>query len=90
MYFKIYSTLQEHIEVCFFFTGEHNMYFWCIFELSRAFNYEFRPSLVCKHLPWVGDGDNADVTRNVNCDLYEMKGDSKCFSVDFESISLED
>uniref|UniRef100_A0A8C2EJF0 Macrophage stimulating 1 n=1 Tax=Cyprinus carpio TaxID=7962 RepID=A0A8C2EJF0_CYPCA len=22
------------------------------FELSRAFNYEFRPSLVCKHLPW--------------------------------------
>uniref|UniRef100_A0A672SBZ6 Hepatocyte growth factor-like protein n=1 Tax=Sinocyclocheilus grahami TaxID=75366 RepID=A0A672SBZ6_SINGR len=39
----------------------------------RAFNYEFRPSLVCKHLPWVGDGDNADVKRNVNCDLYEMK-----------------
>ncbi|XP_016352287.1 hepatocyte growth factor-like protein isoform X1 [Sinocyclocheilus anshuiensis] len=39
----------------------------------RAFNYEFRPSLVCKHLPWVGDRDNADVKRNVNCDLYEMK-----------------
>uniref|UniRef100_A0A8C2EMB3 Macrophage stimulating 1 n=1 Tax=Cyprinus carpio TaxID=7962 RepID=A0A8C2EMB3_CYPCA len=39
----------------------------------RAFNYEFRPSLVCKHLPWVGDGDNADIKRNVNCDLYEMK-----------------
>uniref|UniRef100_A0A8C1XCT3 Macrophage stimulating 1 n=1 Tax=Cyprinus carpio TaxID=7962 RepID=A0A8C1XCT3_CYPCA len=33
----------------------------------------FRPSLVCKHLPWVGDGDNADIKRNVNCDLYEMK-----------------
>ncbi|XP_026068758.1 hepatocyte growth factor-like protein isoform X1 [Carassius auratus] len=39
----------------------------------RAFNYEFRPSLVCKHLPSVGDGDNADIERNVNCDLYEMK-----------------
>uniref|UniRef100_A0A673JFD0 Hepatocyte growth factor-like protein n=1 Tax=Sinocyclocheilus rhinocerous TaxID=307959 RepID=A0A673JFD0_9TELE len=39
----------------------------------RAFSYEFRPSLVCKHLPWVGDRDNADVKRNVNCDLYEMK-----------------
>uniref|UniRef100_A0A672N913 Hepatocyte growth factor-like protein n=1 Tax=Sinocyclocheilus grahami TaxID=75366 RepID=A0A672N913_SINGR len=39
----------------------------------RAFNYEFRPSLACKHLPWVGDRDNADVKRNVNCDLYEMK-----------------
>uniref|UniRef100_A0A8C1YQM6 Macrophage stimulating 1 n=1 Tax=Cyprinus carpio TaxID=7962 RepID=A0A8C1YQM6_CYPCA len=26
---------------------------------------------VCKHLPLVGD--NADVKRNVNCDLYEMK-----------------
>ncbi|KAI4876739.1 hypothetical protein NFI96_007592 [Prochilodus magdalenae] len=39
----------------------------------RAFNYEFRPSVICKHLPWVGDGDNAEVKRNVNCDLYEMK-----------------
>ncbi|XP_066521100.1 hepatocyte growth factor-like protein isoform X2 [Hoplias malabaricus] len=39
----------------------------------RAFNYEFRPSVICKHLPWVDDGDNAEVKRNVNCDLYEMK-----------------
>ncbi|TRY66828.1 hypothetical protein DNTS_004773 [Danionella cerebrum] len=39
----------------------------------RAFNFEFRPAVACKHLPWVGDGDNADVKRNVNCDLYEMK-----------------
>uniref|UniRef100_A0A7N6AU40 Macrophage stimulating 1 n=1 Tax=Anabas testudineus TaxID=64144 RepID=A0A7N6AU40_ANATE len=28
----------------------------------------------CKHLPWVGDGSNAEVKRNVNCDLYEKKG----------------
>ncbi|XP_062853582.1 hepatocyte growth factor-like protein [Trichomycterus rosablanca] len=39
----------------------------------RAFNYEFRPAVICKHLPWVGDGNNAEVKRNVNCDLYEMK-----------------
>uniref|UniRef100_A0A667WLG4 Macrophage stimulating 1 n=1 Tax=Myripristis murdjan TaxID=586833 RepID=A0A667WLG4_9TELE len=39
----------------------------------RAFNYETRPSITCKHLPWVGDGDNAEVKRNVNCDLYEKK-----------------
>lgn len=40
----------------------------------RAFNYETRPTITCKHLPWVGDGDNAEVKRNVNCDLYEKKG----------------
>ncbi|CAG06991.1 unnamed protein product [Tetraodon nigroviridis] len=40
----------------------------------RAFNYETRPVVTCKHLPWVGDGSNAEVKRNVNCDLYEKKG----------------
>lgn len=40
----------------------------------RAFNYETRPIVTCKHLPWVGDGSNAEVKRNVNCDLYEKKG----------------
>lgn len=40
----------------------------------RAFNYETRPTISCKQLPWVGDGDNAEVKRNVNCDLYEKKG----------------
>uniref|UniRef100_A0A8C4ZMX5 Macrophage stimulating 1 n=1 Tax=Gadus morhua TaxID=8049 RepID=A0A8C4ZMX5_GADMO len=39
----------------------------------RAFNYETRPSITCKHLQWVGDGSNAEVKRNVNCDLYEKK-----------------
>ncbi|KAG5274258.1 hypothetical protein AALO_G00134080 [Alosa alosa] len=39
----------------------------------RAFNYETRPTIACKQLPWVGDGDNAEVKRNVNCDLYEKK-----------------
>ncbi|XP_061905551.1 hepatocyte growth factor-like protein [Entelurus aequoreus] len=39
----------------------------------RAFNYETRPTPTCKHLPWVGDGSNAEVKRNVNCDLYEKK-----------------
>ncbi|XP_071386892.1 hepatocyte growth factor-like protein [Centroberyx affinis] len=39
----------------------------------RAFNYETRPTITCKHLPWVGDGSNAEVKRNVNCDLYEKK-----------------
>ncbi|KAG8007719.1 Hepatocyte growth factor-like protein [Nibea albiflora] len=39
----------------------------------RAFNYETRPTVTCKHLPWVGDGNNAEVKRNVNCDLYEKK-----------------
>uniref|UniRef100_A0A8D3CDU0 Macrophage stimulating 1 n=1 Tax=Scophthalmus maximus TaxID=52904 RepID=A0A8D3CDU0_SCOMX len=39
----------------------------------RAFNYETRPTVTCKHLPWVGDGSNAEVKRNVNCDLYEKK-----------------
>ncbi|KAJ3602483.1 hypothetical protein NHX12_030237 [Muraenolepis orangiensis] len=39
----------------------------------RAFNYETRPSTTCKHLPWVGDRSNAEVERNVNCDLYEKK-----------------
>ncbi|TNN83969.1 Hepatocyte growth factor-like protein [Liparis tanakae] len=39
----------------------------------RAFNYETRPTVSCKHLPWVGDGSNAEVKRNVNCDLYEKK-----------------
>uniref|UniRef100_A0A8C6P3Y9 Macrophage stimulating 1 n=1 Tax=Nothobranchius furzeri TaxID=105023 RepID=A0A8C6P3Y9_NOTFU len=29
----------------------------------------------CKHLPWVADGNNAEVKRNVNCDLYEKKGE---------------
>uniref|UniRef100_A0A671WHQ3 Macrophage stimulating 1 n=1 Tax=Sparus aurata TaxID=8175 RepID=A0A671WHQ3_SPAAU len=38
-----------------------------------AFNYETRPTVTCKHLPWVGDGSNAEVKRNVNCDLYEKK-----------------
>ncbi|KAK3557122.1 hypothetical protein QTP70_024640, partial [Hemibagrus guttatus] len=38
-----------------------------------AFNYVFRPSVICKHLPWVGNTANAEVKRNVNCDLYEMK-----------------
>lgn len=41
----------------------------------RAFNYETRPIVTCKHLPWVGDQNNAEVKRNVNCDLYEKKGD---------------
>ena len=41
---------------------------------TRAFNYETRPTVTCKHLPWVGDGNNAEVKRNVNCDLYEKKG----------------
>uniref|UniRef100_A0A7N8WTE7 Macrophage stimulating 1 n=1 Tax=Mastacembelus armatus TaxID=205130 RepID=A0A7N8WTE7_9TELE len=40
---------------------------------TRAFNYETRPTVTCKHLPWVGDGSNAEVKRNVNCDLYEKK-----------------
>uniref|UniRef100_A0A8C5HMR1 Hepatocyte growth factor-like protein n=1 Tax=Gouania willdenowi TaxID=441366 RepID=A0A8C5HMR1_GOUWI len=39
----------------------------------RAFNHETRPTTTCKHLPWVGDGSNAEVKRNVNCDLYEKK-----------------
>ncbi|XP_064822910.1 hepatocyte growth factor-like protein [Oncorhynchus masou masou] len=39
----------------------------------RAFNYETRPSITCKQLPWVEDGSNAEVKRNVNCDLYEKK-----------------
>uniref|UniRef100_A0A8C6P418 Macrophage stimulating 1 n=1 Tax=Nothobranchius furzeri TaxID=105023 RepID=A0A8C6P418_NOTFU len=39
----------------------------------RAFNYETRPTATCKHLPWVADGNNAEVKRNVNCDLYEKK-----------------
>ncbi|XP_076870082.1 hepatocyte growth factor-like protein [Brachyhypopomus gauderio] len=39
----------------------------------RAFNYEFRPSASCKHLPCVGSVNDAEVKRNVNCDLYEMK-----------------
>ncbi|KAA8593342.1 hypothetical protein FQN60_009458 [Etheostoma spectabile] len=39
----------------------------------RAFNYETRPTVSCKHLPWVGDGSNAEVKRNVNGDLYEKK-----------------
>lgn len=43
-------------------------------SLARAFNYETRPVITCKHLPWVGDGSNAEVKRNVNCDLYEKKG----------------
>ncbi|MEQ2164636.1 hypothetical protein GOODEAATRI_008631 [Goodea atripinnis] len=29
---------------------------------------------MCKHLPWEADGSNAEVKRNVNCDLYEKKG----------------
>lgn len=41
---------------------------------TRAFNHETRPTVTCKHLPWVGDGSNAEVKRNVNCDLYEKKG----------------
>lgn len=41
---------------------------------TRAFNFETRPTVTCKHLPWVGDGSNAEVKRNVNCDLYEKKG----------------
>lgn len=45
-----------------------------IFLNIRAFNYETRPVVTCKHLPWVGDGTNAEVKRNVNCDLYEKKG----------------
>lgn len=45
------------------------------FLMSRAFNYETRPTVSCKHLPWVGDGSNAEVKRNVNCDLYEKKGE---------------
>uniref|UniRef100_A0AAX7U0Z9 Macrophage stimulating 1 n=1 Tax=Astatotilapia calliptera TaxID=8154 RepID=A0AAX7U0Z9_ASTCA len=44
-----------------------------IFLNIRAFNYETRPVVTCKHLPWVGDGTNAEVKRNVNCDLYEKK-----------------
>lgn len=43
---------------------------------ARAFNYETRPAISCKHLPWVGDGSNAEVKRNVNCDLYEKKGEA--------------
>lgn len=43
----------------------------------RAFNYETRPLTTCKHLPWVGDGSNAEVKRNVNCDLYEKKGETR-------------
>lgn len=43
---------------------------------ARAFNYETRPAVSCKHLPWVGDRRNAEVKRNVNCDLYEKKGKS--------------
>ncbi|XP_063071523.1 hepatocyte growth factor-like protein [Engraulis encrasicolus] len=39
----------------------------------RAFNYETRPSISCKQLPWVRDGDNTEVKRNVNCDFYEKK-----------------
>uniref|UniRef100_A0A674PQJ0 Macrophage stimulating 1 n=1 Tax=Takifugu rubripes TaxID=31033 RepID=A0A674PQJ0_TAKRU len=39
----------------------------------RAFNYETRPIVTCKHLPWVGNRSNAEVKRNVNCDLYEKK-----------------
>ncbi|XP_020338571.2 hepatocyte growth factor-like protein [Oncorhynchus kisutch] len=39
----------------------------------RAFNYETRRSITCKQLPWVEDGSNAEVKRNVNCDLYEKK-----------------
>ncbi|KAL0978718.1 hypothetical protein UPYG_G00174280 [Umbra pygmaea] len=39
----------------------------------RAFNYETRPTITCKQLPWVEDGSNAEVKRNVNCDLYEKK-----------------
>lgn len=45
-----------------------------IYLENRSFNYETRPTVTCKHLPWVGDGDNAEVKRNVNCDLYEKKG----------------
>lgn len=45
-----------------------------MFPNTRAFNYETRPVVTCKHLPWVGDGTNAEVKRNVNCDLYEKKG----------------
>lgn len=44
---------------------------------TRAFNYETRPTVTCKHLPWVGDGSNAEVKRNVNCDLYEKKGKTR-------------
>lgn len=49
-----------------------------IFLNARAFNYETRPTVTCKHLPWVGDGSNAEVKRNVNCDLYEKKGKTCC------------
>uniref|UniRef100_A0A8C8HJ01 Kringle domain-containing protein n=1 Tax=Oncorhynchus tshawytscha TaxID=74940 RepID=A0A8C8HJ01_ONCTS len=42
-------------------------------NFTRAFNYETRPSITCKQLPWVEDGSNAEVKRNVNCDLYEKK-----------------
>uniref|UniRef100_A0A8C6WK68 Macrophage stimulating 1 n=1 Tax=Neogobius melanostomus TaxID=47308 RepID=A0A8C6WK68_9GOBI len=46
----------------------------CALSLDcRAFNFESRPTIICKHLPWVGDGSNAEVKRNVNCDLYEKK-----------------
>uniref|UniRef100_A0A4W5NUZ4 Macrophage stimulating 1 n=1 Tax=Hucho hucho TaxID=62062 RepID=A0A4W5NUZ4_9TELE len=45
----------------------------CDFNFIRAFNYETRPSITCKQLPWVEDGSNAEVKRNVNCDLYEKK-----------------
>ncbi|TNM88767.1 hypothetical protein fugu_005021 [Takifugu bimaculatus] len=45
-----------------------------------AFNYETRPIVTCKHLPWVGNRSNAEVKRNVNCDLYEKKGESGVIS----------
>ncbi|XP_006631118.3 hepatocyte growth factor-like protein [Lepisosteus oculatus] len=39
----------------------------------RAFNYETRPSVTCKLLPWIRDTNSAEVKRNVNSDLYEKK-----------------
>ncbi|KAG9327988.1 hypothetical protein JZ751_017008, partial [Albula glossodonta] len=44
-----------------------------VMSIVEAFNYETRPSITCKQLPWVRDENTADVKRNVNCDLYEKK-----------------
>ncbi|XP_066553640.1 hepatocyte growth factor-like protein [Amia ocellicauda] len=39
----------------------------------RAFNFETRPAVKCKLLPWTRDPSLAEVKRNVNSDLYEKK-----------------
>lgn len=88
-----YCTLQTLLTQYSRFTKYYSMQLlqlhWFISAfISRAFNYEFRPSVICKHLPWVDDGDNAEVKRNVNCDLYEMKGELKHQAVDSQHVTV--